>query len=51
VAGLIGMFRNVTDVVAPIAAVNNYLLPLFMIVLGVVLIRWRADPMPPPSVP
>jgi len=51
VAGLIGMFRNVTDVVAPIAAVNNYLLPLFMIVLGVVLIRWRADPMPPPSAP
>lgn len=41
VAGLIGMFRNVTTVVAPVAAVNNYLLPLFMVVLGVVLIRWR----------
>lgn len=42
VAGLIGMFRNVTIVVAPVAAVNNYLLPLFMIVLGVAFIRWRA---------
>ena len=39
VAGLIGMFRNVTTVVAPVAEVNNYLLPLFMIVLGVALIR------------
>jgi hypothetical protein len=34
VAGLVGMFRNVTDVVAPIASVNNYLLPLWMIVTG-----------------
>jgi hypothetical protein len=40
VLGLLGMFRNVTDAVAPIAAVNNYLLPAFMIVLGVALIRW-----------
>ena len=39
VAGLVGMFRNVTDMVAPIAALNNYLLPLFMIVLGVAFIR------------
>jgi hypothetical protein len=38
-AGLVGMFRNVTDVVAPVAAVNNYLLPLWMIVFGVGL--WR----------
>lgn len=44
VAGLIGMFRNVTSVVAPIAALNNYLLPLFMILLGVALIRWRLSP-------
>ena len=43
VAGLIGMFRNVTTAVAPIAAVNNYLLPLWMIVFGVVLLRIR-DP-------
>ena len=41
VAGLIGMFRNVTSVVAPIAAVNNYLLPLWMIIFGVALVRHR----------
>lgn len=38
-AGFVGMFRNILSIVAPIAAVNNYLLPLFMIVLGVALIR------------
>jgi hypothetical protein len=45
VVGMIGMFRNVTDVVAPVAAVNNYLLPLWMIIFGVALIRFpgRAD--------
>ena len=46
VAGLIGMFRNVTTIVAPVAAVNNYLLPLFMIVLGVAFIRWRSTATP-----
>jgi drug/metabolite transporter (DMT)-like permease len=40
VAGFIGMFRNVTVAVAPVAAVNNYLLPLFMIILGVAFVRW-----------
>jgi drug/metabolite transporter (DMT)-like permease len=35
------MFRNVTIAVAPVAAVNNYLLPLWMIVFGVVLLRHR----------
>jgi drug/metabolite transporter (DMT)-like permease len=40
-AGLVGMFRNVTDAVAAVAEVNNYLLPLFMIILGVALVRWR----------
>ena len=40
-AGLTGMFRNVTTAVAPVAAVNNYLLPLWMIVFGVVLLRIR----------
>jgi hypothetical protein len=40
VAGFIGMFRNVTDTVAPIAAVNNYLLPVWMMVFGVSLIRY-----------
>ena len=38
------MFRNVTAAVAPVAAVNNYLLPAWMIVFGVVLARWR-EPM------
>jgi uncharacterized protein DUF4386 len=37
--GMIGMLRNVTDVVAPVAAVNNYLLPLWMIIFGVALLR------------
>jgi len=40
--GLVGMFRNVTSAVAPIAALNNYLLPAFMITLGVALVRWPA---------
>jgi hypothetical protein len=42
--GLVGMFRNVTAAVAPIAALNNYLLPAFMIILGVALVRWPAVP-------
>jgi hypothetical protein len=42
VAGLVGMFRNVTDVVAPIASMNNYLLPLWMIVFGAGLLRFRS---------
>lgn len=41
-AGFVGMFRNVTVAVAPVAAINNYLLPLWMIVFGVVLIRYRS---------
>jgi hypothetical protein len=41
VIGWIAAFRNVTSVVGPIAEVNNYLLPLWLIVVGVVLIRWR----------
>ncbi len=44
VLGLLGMFRNVTGAVAPIAAVNNYLLPAFMIILGVALVRWPVVP-------
>lgn len=50
VFGLVGMFRNVTAgsapavaaIVAAIAAVNNYVLPAFMIILGIALIRWPA---------
>ena len=41
VAGFSGMVRNVTVAVAPVAAVNNYLLPLWMIVFGVVLLRHK----------
>jgi len=39
IAGPVGMFRNVTVVVAPIAALNNYLLPLWMVTFGVGLLR------------
>jgi hypothetical protein len=39
--GFAGMFRNVTEAVAPIAALNNYLLPAFMIILGIALVRWQ----------
>ncbi|MGZ8830725.1 MAG: DUF4386 family protein [Thermoanaerobaculia bacterium] len=38
-AGMIGMFRNVTNAVGWVAEINNYLLPLWMIVFGVTLIR------------
>ncbi len=41
-AGLIGMFRNVSHAVGPIAEVNNYLLPLWMIVFGVSLLRYTS---------
>jgi len=38
VLGLIGMWRNVTPAVDPVAAVNNYLLPAWMIGFGVWLV-------------
>lgn len=44
VVGAIGWasaFRNVTSVVDPVAEVSNYLLPAWLIVLGVALIRRR----------
>ena len=37
------MFRNLTSAVAPFAAVNNYLLPLWMIILGILLLRQRDE--------
>ncbi|MFL5635498.1 MAG: DUF4386 family protein [Gemmatimonadaceae bacterium] len=43
VAGLVGMFRNTTSLVDPIAAANNYLLPLWMIIFGVSLLHHRPD--------
>jgi hypothetical protein len=42
-SGFLGMFRNIFAPVAPIAALNNYLLPVFMIVLGVALARWPTN--------
>jgi hypothetical protein len=42
VIGLVAAFRNVTLAVAPIAVLNNYVLPLWLIALGVVLLRERA---------
>ncbi len=41
----VGAFRNVTVIVQPIADLNNALLPLWMIALGIALIRYgtRAD--------
>ena len=41
VLGMVGMFRNATTAVAPISAVNNYLLPIWMIIFGVTLLRYR----------
>jgi hypothetical protein len=38
VLGLVGMWRNVTSAVDPIASVNNYLLPAWMIGFGVWLV-------------
>lgn len=40
--GLVGMFRNVTDLVDPVAELNNYLLPFWMIVFGVGMVRRRS---------
>lgn len=48
ILGWIGMFRNLTTAVAPVAAINNYLLPLWMIILGVILVRYR-NPEPAPT--
>jgi Domain of unknown function (DUF4386) len=36
--GSLAMFRNVTSLVAPIAAVNNTVLPIWMLALGVALL-------------
>ena len=41
ILGCVGMFRNLTAAVAPVAAINNYLLPLWMIAFGVILLRHR----------
>ena len=38
ILGWIAMWRNVTDAVAPVAALNNVVLPLWMVVFGVSLL-------------
>jgi hypothetical protein len=47
VSGMVGMFRNLTPAVASVAAVNNYLLPVWMIVFGIVLLRLRRSAIHP----
>jgi hypothetical protein len=39
--GLIAAFRNATPAVSAIAELNNYVLPLWLIALGIVLVGWR----------
>ncbi|HLA13499.1 MAG TPA: hypothetical protein VJZ25_00615, partial [Gemmatimonadaceae bacterium] len=38
-AGLVGMFRNATPLLDPVASANHYLLPVWMFIFGVSLIR------------
>jgi len=42
--GFVGMFRNAVGLVEPIAEVNNYLLPIWLGVFGVALLRHRGEP-------
>jgi hypothetical protein len=49
--GMLAAFRNVTPVVSGIADVNNYVLPLWLTVLGVVLIRAPGAVVVAPNVP
>ena len=44
--GLIAAFRNVTTVVAPVADINNLVLPVWLVLLGVVLLRFRRTTQP-----
>jgi hypothetical protein len=46
IAGLTGMFRNVTHAVSAVAELNNYLLPVWMIVFGISLIRYARKSLP-----
>jgi hypothetical protein len=39
--GLVAALRNVSSAVGPVAEINNYVLPLWLIVLGAMLIRGR----------
>ena len=42
-AGFIAMWRNITPAVATVAEVNNYVLPLWMIVMGWVMLRYPTN--------
>jgi hypothetical protein len=42
--GAVAMLRNVVPAVGPLAALNNAVLPLWMLVLGVALLRHRQPP-------
>lgn len=37
--GIVALFRNIAPVVAPIAAINNVVLPIWMVTLGAVMVR------------
>ncbi len=41
--GYIGGFRNITSAVDMVSEINNYLLPIFLVAFGVVLIRANKD--------
>jgi hypothetical protein len=41
--GWIAMLRNLTDVVAPIAELNNLVLPIWMLTLGVALLQFNGN--------
>jgi hypothetical protein len=41
VLGWLAMWRNVTGVVAPAAALNNAVLPIWMVIFGIGLLRFR----------
>jgi hypothetical protein len=41
VVGVVAAFRNVTALVAPVADVNTYLLPIWLLAFGVALVRAR----------
>jgi hypothetical protein len=43
--GMIAAFRNVTSAVSVIANLNNGLLPIWLIVLGILLLRSRRSPL------
>jgi hypothetical protein len=42
---MIAAFRNVTSAVSVIANLNNGLLPIWLIVLGILLLRSRRSPL------